>query len=148
MNKLAQFFYNEPKRRAVHKWEHYLDIYDKHFKKFQGKNPKILEIGVYKGGSIDMWKWYFGECTIYAIDIDPACKALEIKGLLNFGTRFQSPILKSSSMTVATLCTNKFIHLKGCMTELLMEEFIYVKTPTPVISNQCLTVVLKNPGHL
>ena len=81
MNKLAQFFYNEPKRRAVHKWEHYLDIYDKHFKKFQGKNPKILEIGVYKGGSIDMWKWYFGECTIYAIDIDPACKAFEEPGV-------------------------------------------------------------------
>ena len=78
MNKLAQFFYNEPKRRNVHKWEHYLDIYDKHFKKFQGKNPKILEIGIYKGGSIDMWKYYFGEeCTIYAIDIDQNCKQFE-----------------------------------------------------------------------
>ena len=39
MNKLAQFFYNEPKRRTIHKWEHYLDIYDKHCKK-----PDLINI--------------------------------------------------------------------------------------------------------
>ena len=81
MNKLAKFFYDEPKRRVVHKWEHYFDIYDKHFQKFIGKRPKILEIGVYKGGSIDMWKYYFGECTIYGIDIDPDCKQYEEPGV-------------------------------------------------------------------
>jgi hypothetical protein len=81
MNKLQDFFYNQPKRRTVHKWEHYLDIYDKHFSKFQGKNPKILEIGVYQGGSIDMWKYYFGKCEIYGIDINPECKKYEEPGV-------------------------------------------------------------------
>ena len=33
------------------KWEPYLDIYDTWFRKFRQKSPRILEIGVYKGGS-------------------------------------------------------------------------------------------------
>ena len=31
--------------------------------------------GILGGGSIDMWNWYFGgECTVYAIDINPATR--------------------------------------------------------------------------
>ena len=74
MNKLEEFFYVKPKKLTIHKWKHYLKIYDRHFSKFIGKNPVILEIGIYKGGSLEMWNDYFdGNCTIYAIDIDPEC---------------------------------------------------------------------------
>lgn len=70
-NKFKTFFFNEPKKRAVHKWVHYLDIYHKHFNKFINKNPVILEIGVGEGGSLDMWNYYFdNKCTIYGIDIN------------------------------------------------------------------------------
>jgi len=66
----------------IHKWLYYFDIYDRHFKKFIGKNPRILEIGVYHGGSLEMWNNYFDEkCTIYGIDINPNC--LEIPQKLN-----------------------------------------------------------------
>jgi hypothetical protein len=35
---------------------------------------RFLEIGVSKGGSLDMWRSYFGpEAVIYGIDIDEAC---------------------------------------------------------------------------
>jgi hypothetical protein len=38
----------------------------------------ILEIGVSMGGSLQMWKHYFGpKIQIYAIDIDPKCKQFE-----------------------------------------------------------------------
>jgi hypothetical protein len=38
----------------------------------------VLEIGVSQGGSLQMWKNYFGEkAKIFGIDIDPRCKALE-----------------------------------------------------------------------
>jgi hypothetical protein len=38
----------------------------------------ILEIGVSQGGSLQMWKDYFGEkAKIFGIDIDPRCKTLE-----------------------------------------------------------------------
>ena len=102
MNKLQDFFYNQPKRRTVHKWEHYLEIYDKHFKKFQGKCPRILEIGVYEGGSIDMWKYYFdNECTIVGVDIEPGCKKFEEPGVSIFigdqgSNQFWDTFLKDS----------------------------------------------------
>ena len=39
---------------------------------------QFLEIGVYLGGSIDMWNYYFdSKCTIIGLDIDPKCKLLE-----------------------------------------------------------------------
>ena len=45
-NKLENYFWKTPKQLEIHKWHHYLSIYDKHFKRFQGKNPTILEIGI------------------------------------------------------------------------------------------------------
>ena len=78
MNDFSDFFWNKPKRFSLDKWHHYFDIYERHFSKFRGKNPVIVEIGVQNGGSIEMWNDYFkGECTIYGIDIDPACSRFE-----------------------------------------------------------------------
>lgn len=65
-------------RNLIHKWIHYFDIYERHFKKFVGKDVLIIEIGVYEGGSIEMWKEYFGEnCKVVGIDINPNCKKYE-----------------------------------------------------------------------
>jgi len=74
MNKLEDYFWNKSKKLSIHKWHHYFDIYDRHFKKFIGKNPTILEIGVAKGGSLEMWNHYFeNECHIFGIDINTSC---------------------------------------------------------------------------
>src|SRR5690349_21810982 len=62
----------------VTKWAHYLEIYERHLQKFRGRDVAILEIGVYQGGSLRMWKDYFGPKTrIFAIDIDPRCRQFE-----------------------------------------------------------------------
>ena len=81
-NKFEEYFWNKSKVLLLHKWHHYFKIYDRHFKKFMGKNPTILEIGVYKGGSLEMWNDYFDkQCTIYGIDIDPS--VIDIPAKLN-----------------------------------------------------------------
>ena len=73
-NKLEIYFWNHNKKLKVHKWHHYLKIYDRHFRKFIGKNPTILEIGVSQGGSLEMWNNYFdNKCQIFGIDIIPDC---------------------------------------------------------------------------
>ena len=60
--------------RVVHKWTHYLDIYQQHFARFVGTDFKMLEIGVFMGGSLEMWRNYFGPAaTIFGIDIEPKC---------------------------------------------------------------------------
>ena len=54
------------------KWEPYFDVYERYLSKFIGKNPVVVEIGVQSGGSIEMWKKYFGAgSTIIGIDVDP-----------------------------------------------------------------------------
>ena len=63
----------------VHKWHHYFDIYSRHFERFRDKPIRMLEIGVFRGGSLRMWKDYFHpDSTIVGIDIDKSCAAHEI----------------------------------------------------------------------
>lgn len=77
MNELEQLFYNSSQRWST-KWEHYFEIYDRHFNKFRNQEVHVVEFGVYQGGSLHMWKNYFGpRCHIYGVDINPACKDLE-----------------------------------------------------------------------
>ena len=77
MNKLEQYFYSNT-GKTIHKWLHYFEIYDRHFSKFMGKEITILEIGVFQGGSLELWSNYFGsKCKIYGIDINPECKKHE-----------------------------------------------------------------------
>ena len=46
--------------KRIHKWLHYLEIYHRYFNKFMGKEVHVVEVGVFGGGSLDMWKSYFG----------------------------------------------------------------------------------------
>jgi hypothetical protein len=77
-NPLIQYFYNNP-GRAIDKWCHYFEIYHRHFARFRGKSPVVVEIGVWKGGSLQMWQSYFGPgCQVTGIDIDP--ETLNLQG--------------------------------------------------------------------
>jgi hypothetical protein len=61
---------------------HYFDIYERHFRRFRGKAPVMIEIGVMGGGSLAMWKEYFGAGSrVIGIDINPDCKAHENEGI-------------------------------------------------------------------
>lgn len=77
---LEQFAKNNS-HRLLMKLEHYFSIYDRHFRRFRGKPVRILEIGVYKGGGLDMWRSYFGpEATITGIDIFDSARELASPG--------------------------------------------------------------------
>ena len=68
-------YFLENASKQSDKWIHYLSVYERHFSRFRGKQPTILEIGVQGGGSLQMWRQYFGEgCKIIGLDIDPVCK--------------------------------------------------------------------------
>ena len=47
--------------KLIQKWDHYIEIDDMFFSKYRGREVNILEIGVSQGGSIELWKKYFGE---------------------------------------------------------------------------------------
>jgi hypothetical protein len=73
---LIDFFENH-EHRIIHKWMHYFEIYERHFESFRNKPARILEFGVMHGGSLQMWKHYFGpQARIYGVDISPRCAEL------------------------------------------------------------------------
>jgi len=60
------------------KYLHYFDIYDRFFSRYRNTDVHFVEIGVFHGGSLQMWKDYFGpRASVYGIDINPACKKFE-----------------------------------------------------------------------
>src|SRR5262245_52207829 len=84
-NALREFCENRKQGPGIWKWNHYFDIYDRHFHRFRGKEVHILEIGIFSGGSLEMWRDYFGpKAVIYGVDIEPDCRAYENKGIKIF----------------------------------------------------------------
>ena len=84
MNPLETYA-NSPIGRPLHKWPHYFDIYHRHFERFRNKGAVVLEVGVGYGGSLQMWKAYFGDrAQIFGVDRASYCKAYEEDGIKVF----------------------------------------------------------------
>jgi hypothetical protein len=74
-NALWEYFKNHNEGRGVWKWEHYFEIYHRHFSKFINQPVDVLEIGIQSGGSVEMWRAYFGAAAhIYGVDIKENCR--------------------------------------------------------------------------
>ncbi len=63
---------------VVHKWHHYLPIYDRYLTPLRGRPVRMLEIGVSRGGSMALWRKFLGpDAVLFGIDIDPACAVFD-----------------------------------------------------------------------
>lgn len=80
-NPLREYFERNP-GRLINKWMHYFDVYHRHFQRFRGRPCTIVEFGVFHGGSLQMWKDYFGpQARIVGVDINPRLKDLGEPGV-------------------------------------------------------------------
>jgi cephalosporin hydroxylase len=81
-SEFEKLFY-EHNGRLIHKWHHYLWAYDEMLEPYKAGSPaggalKFLEIGVSEGGSLELWRKYFGpDARIFGIDINPKCASLD-----------------------------------------------------------------------
>jgi hypothetical protein len=74
-----QSFQNSPYKSTKHTT--YFDIYDDLFSKYRGEKITFVEIGVLGGGSLFMWRDFFGEeARIIGIDLNPSAKKWEKDG--------------------------------------------------------------------
>ena len=77
-NRLIDFYLNQD-HRGMTKLIHYLYNYENHFDRLKSKRNKrkirILEIGVFSGGSLQMYESFFGsdKVEIVGVDIDEDC---------------------------------------------------------------------------
>jgi len=89
--------------RPMVKMAHFIGIYEDLLSPYKeahsrSSNPlRLLEIGVSKGGSLEIWKKYFGETAlIYGIDIDERCREISIPGVeIRIGSQVDQAFLSS-----------------------------------------------------
>jgi hypothetical protein len=118
----------------VHKWKHYLGIYVRHLASFRKKSVRLLEIGVFEGGSMRLWRRYFGsEATIFGIDIDPRCAALDGRDShVRIGSQDDPAFLKKVVTEMGGL-------------DIVIDDGSHV-SPHQVASFKCLFPLLENGG--
>ena len=74
-NELYEIFRGSP---GAYKWRHYFDAYTDVLAPHRDRPINFLEIGVFKGGSLRMWRKYLHpDSIIVGIDIAPACRSYE-----------------------------------------------------------------------
>ena len=79
MNSLKKSFKSSPKYSI--KWNNYFEIYENLFKRFKNKKITLVEVGIGNGGSLFMWRSYFGKkAKIIGIELNPEAKKLEGNG--------------------------------------------------------------------
>lgn len=76
---LHKYYLNNAGKPFI-KWLHYFDSYERHFESYRNTSPVVLELGVFQGGSLYMWRDYFGPGTkVVGVDCVPGCKLHEGK---------------------------------------------------------------------
>jgi hypothetical protein len=74
-NPLFAYFSANKAGRPLDKWIHYFPIYERHLAPYRGQPVRLLEIGVYRGGGLDLLRYYLGlQATLIGIDIDDAAR--------------------------------------------------------------------------
>ena len=77
-NPLFTYFESYSDGPGIWKPRQYFKVYHRHLAKFVGARVNVVEIGVYSGGSLRMWRDYFGgQATIYGVDIQEECRRFE-----------------------------------------------------------------------
>lgn len=87
--------YAENTGAKVHKWHHYIPIYDRYFSRYRSTKVKFLEIGVNNGGSLQMWRKYLGpDAVLCGIDINPDCSQYDGQsGMVRIGSQYDPEFL-------------------------------------------------------
>lgn len=92
---LQQVFETHQGRRTT-KWSHYPYYFERHLKEFVGRPITILEIGIESGGSLQVWKKYFGpQCKVVGIDINPQSIYQEPQIFTECGSQTDHDFLRS-----------------------------------------------------
>ena len=101
MSDLESYFLHNP-GRLIHKWMHYFEVYERHLSRYRGTDVHLVEIGVAHGGSLEMWRNYFGpRAKLWGIDVDPTIQPFDDDGIrLLIGDQSDRGFLRQVRQTI------------------------------------------------
>ena len=74
-NPLYAYFTANRAGDALDKWVHYFAIYERHLARYRERPVRVLEIGVYRGGGLELLRHYLGPAAhLVGIDIEEAAR--------------------------------------------------------------------------
>lgn len=101
---LASLFFNHD-GYLIHKWTHYFAAYEEQLGSLRGglthsdgtqRPVRLLEIGVSRGGSLELWRKYLGpSASIWGVDIDERCASLDGEFNVRIGSQDDSAFLRA-----------------------------------------------------
>jgi hypothetical protein len=82
---------------VLDKWVHYFPIYLRHLERFRGRPVRLLEIGVYRGGGLDLWQRFLGpDARLVGLDIDEvAVRSVNGRFVVVLGDQEDPELLRS-----------------------------------------------------
>ncbi|HVA09894.1 MAG TPA: class I SAM-dependent methyltransferase [Acidimicrobiales bacterium] len=81
--------------REVHKWTHYFPAYESHFARYVNRPVVFWEIGVAQGGSLQLWKRYFGPyAQIVGLDVEDRTALAEDQIAIRVGDQSDTGVLQ------------------------------------------------------
>lgn len=78
----------------------YIEVYDDLFTSFRNKEINFLEIGIFHGASLNMWRRYFTEAIIYGLDINPH---ILMDKVAHYNEQQVYPILREDAYTFSMI---------------------------------------------
>ena len=148
MSKIFKSFKASPKYSI--KWSNYIDIYENLFQKFLKKKIKIVEVGIGDGGSLFMWKNFFGKnAKIIGIELNPEAKNLEKNGFKIYNGDQSSPDFWKSfykKIGKIDILIDDGGHTNLQQITTLVESINFIKPGGMIIIEDTHTSFMKNKG--
>ena len=148
MKNIKKFFKSSPKYSI--KWSNYFEIYQNLFKKFLNKKIILVEVGIGNGGSLFMWRNFFGKhAKIIGIELNPEAKKLEKKGFKIFNGDQSNPdfwknFYKKIGKIDILIDDGGHTNLQQITT--LMESINHIKPGGIIVIEDTHTSFMKNKG--
>jgi hypothetical protein len=98
-NPLFAYFSANRAGTPLDKWIHYFPIYTRHLDEYRGRPVRVLEIGVYRGGGLDLLRHYLGpDATLVGLDVDDAARqSVEGRFVVELGDQRDPDVLRAIS---------------------------------------------------
>tara|TARA_B110000902_G_C14220835_1_gene555087 strand:+ start:12 stop:857 length:846 start_codon:yes stop_codon:yes gene_type:complete len=146
--KIIKSFRSSPKYSI--KWDNYFNIYDNIFKKFVNKKITFVEVGIGNGGSLFMWRKFFGKkAKIIGIELNPEAKKLEKFGFqISIGDqsdpRFWKSFYKKNGKIDILLDDGGHRNIQQITT--FMESYDHIKPNGIIVVEDTHTSYMKKKG--